>query len=87
MQTGNIEKLRSNLVLKKKGGQSMKNWIKRAVRTFVQTAVGYISVNIVAVDWSADRSVVKTALIGVGISAVAAGLSAVMNYFDDEKRK
>ena len=65
----------------------MKNWIKRAVRTFVQTAVGYISVNIVAVDWSADRSVVKTALIGVGISAVAAGLSAVMNYFDEEKGK
>ena len=65
----------------------MSNWIKRAARTFVQTAMGYISVNIVAVDWSADRSVVKTAVIGIGISAVAAGLSAVMNYFDDEKRK
>ena len=65
----------------------MSNWIKRAVRTFVQTAVGYISVNIVAADWSADRSVVKTAVIGISISAVAAGLSAVMNYFDEEKGK
>lgn len=65
----------------------MRNWIKRAVRTFVQTAFGYIAVNIVAVDWSADRSVVKTAVIGLGISAMAAGLSAVMNYFDEGKGK
>lgn len=65
----------------------MRNWIKRAIRTFAQTAFGYISVNIVAVDWSADRSVVKTAVIGLGISAMAAGLSAVMNYFDDGKGK
>ena len=65
----------------------MKNWIKRAVRTFVQTAVGYIAVNIVAVDWSADRSVIKAAVVGVGVSAIAAGMAAVMNYFDDEKRK
>ena len=45
----------------------MKNWIKRAVRTFVQTAIGYISVNVVAVDWTADRSVIKTAIIGVDV--------------------
>jgi hypothetical protein len=65
----------------------MKNWVKRAVRTFVQTAAGYITVNIVAVDWSADRSVVKTAVIGVGISAVAAGLAAVINFIEDENKK
>ncbi len=65
----------------------MKNWIKRAVRTFVQTAVGYITVNIVAVDWSADRSVIKTAVVGVGVSAIAAGMAAVMNFIDDESKK
>lgn len=65
----------------------MKNWIKRAVRTFVQTAIGYISVNVVAVDWTADRSVIKTAIIGVGVSAVAAGLAAVINFIEDENKK
>lgn len=65
----------------------MTNWIKRAVRTFVQTAIGYISVNIVAVDWTADRSVIKTAVIGVGVSAVAAGLAAVINFIEDENKK
>lgn len=65
----------------------MTNWIKRAVRTFVQTAIGYISVNVVAVDWTADRSVIKTAVIGVGVSAVAAGLAAVINFLEDENKK
>ena len=65
----------------------MKNWIKRAVRTFIQTAIGYISVNVVAVDWTADRSVVKAAIIGVGVSAVAAGLAAVINFIEDENKK
>lgn len=65
----------------------MKNWIKRAVRTFIQTAIGYISVNIIAVDWTADKSVVKTAIIGVSISAVAAGLAAVINFIEDENKK
>ena len=58
----------------------MKTWIKRALRTFVQTAVGYISVSIVTVDFSADRSAVRTALIGVAVSAAAAGMAAVMNF-------
>lgn len=58
----------------------MKTWIKRALRTFVQTAVGYISVSIMTVDFSADRSAVRTALIGVAVSAAAAGMAAVMNF-------
>ena len=65
----------------------MTNWIKRAVRTFVQTAIGYISVNVVAVDWTADRSVIRTAIIGVGVSAVAAGLAAAINFLEDENKK
>lgn len=51
-----------------------KNCVKRAVRTFLQTAVGYIAVNIAATDLN-----VKTAVIGLCISAVSAGLAAVMN--------
>ena len=53
--------------------------IKRAIRTFAQTAIGYLVVNIVAIDFSAQKDILKTALIGLGVSAVSAGVSAVMN--------
>lgn len=52
----------------------MKIWIKRALRTFLQTAVGYLAVNVSTVDFS-----VKSAVTGLAVSAVSAGLAAVMN--------
>ena len=52
---------------------------KRMARTFGQAAVGYIIANLAVVDFSSGRDVAKSALIGLGVSAVAAGLSAVMN--------
>ncbi len=58
----------------------MPKWVNRAIRTFVQTAIGYITVNIATIDFSADKSTIKTMLIGVSISAVSAGIAAVMNY-------
>jgi hypothetical protein len=62
----------------------MKNWVKRAVRTFVQSAVGYVAVAVPAIDWtSSGRATLKTALVGLGVSAVSAGISAVMNIMDD----
>lgn len=51
-----------------------KTFVKRAVRTFIQTAVGYIAVNVTATDLS-----VKSAVLGLAVSAVAAGIAAVMN--------
>ncbi len=59
--------------------------IKRAVRTFGQAAVGYIVANLVVVDFSSGKDVVKSALIGLGVSALAAGLSAVMNLQKKEE--
>ena len=53
--------------------------INKAIRTFIQTAIGYATVNIVAIDFSAAKQVLKTALIGLGVSAVSAGIAAVMN--------
>lgn len=53
--------------------------VKRAVRTFGQAAVGYIIANLALVDLTSGKDVAKSALIGLGVSAVAAGLSAVMN--------
>lgn len=60
----------------------MKTWIKRAIRTFIQTAVGYIAVNIAAVDFT-DTSITRTAVVGLCVSAVASGLAAVMNVREE----
>lgn len=56
-----------------------KQTLKRALRTFIQTALGYVAVNIAVVDFSAEKEVLRSVLIGVGVSAISAGLSAVMN--------
>lgn len=61
----------------------MKNWMKRALRTAFQTMIGYIAVAMPSIDWSADRSILKPILIGVGISAVSAGLAAAMNLEEE----
>lgn len=62
----------------------MKNWVKRAIRTFIQAAVGYACVALPAIDWH-DEGALKGTLIGLGVSALAAGIAAVMNYIDDTK--
>ena len=62
-----------------------KNWKIRALRTFIQAAVGYLAVNAVCIDFSAEWSVLKTSLIGLGVSTVAAGMAAVMNVIDEKK--
>ena len=56
-----------------------KNCVRRALRTFVQTAIGYLAVNIAVVDFSADKAALKSCLVGLGVSVVSAGISAVMN--------
>ena len=56
-----------------------KTYVKRALRTFLQTAVGYIAVNIAATDLS-----VKSAVLGLAISAISAGVAAVMNLKEED---
>lgn len=59
-----------------------KNCLKRALRTFLQTAVGYIVTNLAMYFGDLDfgnEDLLKKAVSGIVISAVAAGLSAVMN--------
>ena len=52
---------------------------RRALRTLIQTAVAYLAANICVVDFSAESEVLTSALIGLVVSALAAGLAAVMN--------
>ena len=54
--------------------------IKRALRTFFQAFIGYISVALVgAVSGIDSWDTAKMALSGMIVSAIAAGIAAVMN--------
>lgn len=52
---------------------------RRALRTLIQTAIAYIAANLCVVDFSAEGEVITAALVGLGVSALAAGIAAVMN--------
>lgn len=59
-----------------------KDCLKKALRTFLQTAIGYIITNITlylgGIDF-ADGDVLRNALIGLAVAAFSAGSAAVMN--------
>ncbi len=58
----------------------MKEWLRRALRTFWQALFGFASANIVLTmpsDYSGGD--IKTLVVGFLASAVAAGFAAVMN--------
>lgn len=55
-----------------------KTYVKRSLRTFLQTAVGYIAVNIATTDLN-----VRSAVVGLAISAVSAGVAAAMNLKEE----
>lgn len=59
----------------------MKETVVRAVRTFLQAAVGYIAANLAMGLSGADNGAasLKTVLTGLIAAAVACGLAAVMN--------
>ena len=48
--------------------------VKRALRTFIQAAAGFVAVNVVTLDFTATNAVK-----GFIISAIAAGIAAAMN--------
>lgn len=62
-----------------------KETLKKAARTCLQTALGYIITNIVFVDFTGDKDVIKSALIGLCVSALSAGIAAVMNLEEIEE--
>lgn len=61
----------------------MQEWLKRALRTFLQAAVGCLVAGVAGAftngfDFT-DSAAVKSAITGLLITAVATGLAAVMN--------
>lgn len=63
----------------------MKNTLRRALRTFIQTIVGYIAVNICILDFSQSKEVIKSSFVGLIISAISAAVAAVMNLNDSQE--
>lgn len=62
----------------------MKTLLKRVIRTFFQTAIGYLVINLSVIDWS-DTNAAKNVLFGLGVSSIAAGLAAIMNLNEVKK--
>lgn len=56
-----------------------KETLRRAWRTFIQTAAAYIAANLCVIDFTASKDVIHSALFGMAVSAAAAGLAAIMN--------
>ncbi len=56
-----------------------KETARRTLRTFLQAFLSYIAVNIVAINFTDDKDIIKSGLIGLCVSAVAAGIAAIMN--------
>ena len=61
-----------------KNTAGIKEMLIRAARTFVQAAVGYAAANVALINWS-DQSAVKKTVVALFASAVACGVSAIMN--------
>ena len=53
--------------------------VKRAIRTFLQAALGVLTANLIAGNFSTESDALKTTLISLSTSAIAAGVAAVMN--------
>lgn len=63
----------------------MKNWMKRAIRTFIQAFAGTFSTGIaVSMSNVSDMDTFQTALVSLAASGIAAGVAAVMNIKDEK---
>ena len=56
-----------------------KETTNRVLKTFLQAALAYLAMNVCGVDFSGDKNMLKSALIGLALSAVSAGFAAIMN--------
>lgn len=52
----------------------------------MQSAVGYFCTAIVTIDWSADKAIIKATVTGIIVSAIAGGISAAMNIYDEHNQ-
>lgn len=63
-----------------------RSWVSRMIRTFVQTAIGCLAVGLPTINFNDGWDIVKKSLIGIAITAVASGLAAAMNIYDERAK-
>lgn len=56
-----------------------KETLRRSIRTFAQSALAYIMVNAVYINFTGDKITKKSSILALLVSALAAGISAAMN--------
>lgn len=64
-----------------------KETLRRAGRTFLQTAISYVAANLCLVDFTQSKDIIVSALLGLVISALSAGLAAIMNLQKNEQQE
>lgn len=64
-----------------------RTWVSRMLRTFIQTAAGCLAVGLPTVNFNDGWDIVKKSLIGLAITAIASGLAAAMNIYDEKENK
>jgi len=78
-----MRKSRAKRIPLRKGCMRTKNWKEtfiRTGRTFLQAFIGYLAAHLVIMTAGlSDTDALRTALTGLAVSALAAGLAAVMN--------
>jgi hypothetical protein len=56
-----------------------KETLRRALRTFLQAAVAYLAANAGHIALGGDPQLLERTLVGLAVSAIAAGAAALMN--------
>lgn len=59
--------------------------IYRALKTFIQSALAYITVNVMYVNFSGSRLEDKTAILGLLVATLSAGFAGIMNLEKEDE--
>lgn len=62
-----------------------KETFKRVARTFIQAFIACVLVGVASIDFSQEKSIINSALLSLAVSAISAGISAVMNLEKPEQ--
>lgn len=62
-----------------------KETLKRTIRTFFETAIPYIVTHLAIIDFTDTNEIIKRSIIGLIVSAGAAGIAAALNLEKSEE--
>lgn len=59
--------------------------IYRALKTFIQSALAYMTVNVMYVNFSGNKLEDKTAILGLLVATLSAGFAGIMNLEKEDE--